>query len=135
VEYGTLFAALLMQLSNLPLLLYSVHAQPLLCSTYASHTVGGQDPDWRNALARHLSGNGDAKLAYFSDERGVVIYDAFPKGRVHMLVMPRAKELQVGAVWELSPKLLPQLQQFHSLAAAVATHLRATNAAEGAQVI
>jgi diadenosine tetraphosphate (Ap4A) HIT family hydrolase len=103
-----------------------------------THTsVGGQDPDWRNALARHLHGNNsaDAKLAYFSDERGVVIYDAFPKGRVHMLVMPRAKELQVGAVWELSPKLLPQLQQFHSLATAVATHLRATNAADGAQVV
>ena len=85
-------------------------------------------------MARHLHGNGDARLAYFSDERGVVIYDAFPKGRVHMLVMPRAKELQVGAVWELTPKLLPQLQQFHSLATAVAAHLRATDAAGGAQV-
>ena len=66
-----LFTSLLLVLLLLFMLLFMLVHANVICR---------QDVLWK-----HLRGTGDARFTYFSDSRGVVIYDAYPKVSVQCI--------------------------------------------------
>lgn len=62
---------------------------------------------------------------YYQDSEYTVIYDAFPKARVHLLILPLATSglAEVDQVGELEPKHIPAVEKLAGFAQQLASHV------------
>jgi len=100
--------------------------------------------DWRRALwrfmpigeqvdkgARELAVSSSSPLpkktksaeVFYEDEDVVVVYDGFPKARVHLLIIPKRSCVDAATPSELTPAALPGLIRVHALANDLKHHL------------
>ena len=75
---------------------------------------------WDNALSRFkLQPERFSQWIYFEDEHTRVIYDAYPKANVHLLVLP-LNDLLPTQVSEFNLHHLPELKKAHNIARGIA---------------
>ena len=79
--------------------------------------------DWKNSL-RHIVQKPSSYRdeIFFMNEDFVVIYDGFPKARVHLLLMPRRED--VDTISHLRREHLPMLHRLFALSREIAFHLK-----------
>ena len=78
-------------------------------------------PDFKNILFRYIDGQARSQDIYLSTPECVVIYDAYPKARVHLLVIPRRTFLASNGIDDLCPDDLSKVEQMHRLADRIAS--------------
>jgi aprataxin len=76
--------------------------------------------DFRDVLFRHFNGKARPEDTYLHTPECVVLYDAYPKARVHLLVIPRPSFLVSNGIEDLCPKDLPKVEYMHRLANLIA---------------
>merc|ERR1719174_2255004 len=84
-----------------------------------------KDGGWKAALRRFLRPEltrAEASRVLWSDDRVVLVYDAFPKGRVHLLLLARDPSVERG-VSSLRPRHLPLLEHLYVVSRAIVAEL------------
>lgn len=93
----------------------------------AGGASGGGGPAWMMALAKYASHpeRADPSVVVSADSQVVVVRDAFPKGRLHLLVVARRPGLD--SVLQLVPSDLPLLRHMRETGRAAAAAARAAD--------
>ena len=73
---------------------------------------------WKHALKRILADPNKNSASYFFDsERIAILYDAYPKAQIHLLVVP--KKETVDSVSELKTEHIPLLEEMKEMASSL----------------
>ncbi|CAB1116419.1 unnamed protein product [Ectocarpus sp. CCAP 1310/34] len=81
---------------------------------------------WKAALFLFLMYHTNEQIqgeVFYMDENMMVTYDGFPKGKFHLLVVPRETFLNVTGPSALRKEHLPKLRRLHAMGAALAKAL------------
>ncbi|CAM9712328.1 unnamed protein product [Scytosiphon promiscuus] len=97
--------------------------------------VPGKGGHWKTALFQYLKdcprGADLQNEVFYEDDQCVVVYDAYPKSKYHLLLLPKPKFLDVKLASALRrDEHLPSLRQLHALGVAIAEALSQQGAGE-----
>jgi aprataxin len=72
---------------------------------------------------KHISSGSPHPLKFYMDDTFIVIYDQFPKSRIHLLILP--KDVRITDLGALGPSHIPFIRSMLDIADRIVRHIQA----------